>query len=83
MKENKLTVNLNGKNVDIEVIDIIDDLVEDKEYIVYCADGYDDEFLVSILEEDEKTYTLKGIEDDEELKKVEDYIEKTMGEEEA
>ena len=75
MDENKLTVNLNGNNIIIEVIDILENNVNGKNYIIYNIEGNDDMFYASILEEDENSYTLKEIKNVEEGKMIENYLE--------
>ena len=75
MDENKLTVNLNGNNIIIEVIDILENNVNGKNYIIYNIEGNDDVFYASILEEDENSYTLKEIKNVEEGKMIENYLE--------
>lgn len=75
MDENKLTVNLNGNNIIIEVIDILENNVNGKNYIIYNIEGNDDMFYASILEEDENSYTLKEIKNVEEGKMIESYLE--------
>lgn len=81
MEDRKLTVNLNGNDVDIEVIDMIENKDNGKKYIIYSAAGYDDDFFISILEEDETSFTLKEITDEAEFKMVEDYLASVMAEE--
>jgi len=83
MEDNKLTVKFNDSDVDINVIDIIDNLDNNKKYIVYNADGFDDDFYISILEEMEDSYTLQEITDENEFKMVEDYLESMLEEEEG
>ena len=82
MDDTKLTVEFNGNNVEINVIDVIDNLDDNKKYIVYYVEGYDDDFFISLLEETDTTYVLKEITDENELRMVEDYLEKMMEEEE-
>lgn len=83
MEENKLIVKLNDKDVEINVIDIIDNLDENKKYMVYYVEGYDEDFYISILEETENSYTLKQITDENEFKMVEDYLDSMMTEEDG
>jgi len=73
MEETTLTVKLNGQDVTIEVLDIIEDNENNKEYIIYNPEGTEDVYM-SILEEDETTYTLKTIENEEEAKRLESYL---------
>lgn len=73
MEENMLTVKLNGQDVTITVLDIIEDNENNKKYMIYNPEGTEDVYM-SILEEDETTYTLKTIEDEEEAKRLEDYL---------
>lgn len=78
MEDTKLSATLNGNNVDINVLEIIDDTETGKQYVVYNADGYDDDFFISILEENEDNVILKEITDDNEFKMVEDYLAALM-----
>ena len=81
MEENKLTVRFNDADVEINVIDVIDNLDNNKKYIVYNAEGFDDDFYISILEEGEDSYTLQEITDEDEFKMVEDYLDSMLAEE--
>jgi len=46
-----------------------------KKYIIYTVDGADDNVYTSILEEDETTFSLKSIDDEQEAKELEEYLE--------
>lgn len=85
MMDNKLLVTIDGGNsVYINVYDIIDRTDIDKKYIVYDIDGINnDDVCISILEETEDSFTLKTIENEEEMKEVEKYLEQysNMGDE--
>ena len=76
MEENILTVNSeNGKKVKLNVIDIIAIEELNKEYIIYTIEGDNsDNIYASILIEDETTYTIKTIENDEEWEIVQNII---------
>ena len=73
MEENQLTVKLNGQDVIINVLDIIEDNENNKKYMIYNPEGVEDVYM-SILEEDDTTYTLKTIEDEEEANRIEAYL---------
>ena len=81
MEDTKLNVILNGNNIPINVINIIDNTENGKKYIIYNADGFDEDFFISILEENENDYLLKEKINEEEYKMVEDYLESMMTEE--
>lgn len=76
MEENILTVNSeNGKKIKLNVIDIIAIEELNKEYIIYTIEGENsDNIYASILIEDETTYTIKTIENDEEWEIVQNII---------
>ena len=73
--DNSLIVNLNGTDIKIFVMDIIEKPEENKKYIIYSIEGNDDNIYASILDEKEDGYTLKYIEDKEEVDKLQKYIE--------
>lgn len=65
MENNKLIVkNLDGKELTIEVIDIIEDSETGKQFICYTTDELDDVF-VSSLEETDDTFTLGEVTEEE------------------
>ena len=76
MEENILTVNSEtGKKIKLNVIDIIAIEELNKEYIIYTIVGDNsDNIYASILIEDETTYTIKTIENDEEWEIVQNII---------
>ena len=63
----------NGEELIIDVIDILEDEETGKSYIAYNIDGSDDSFI-SILNEQENSYSLEMIYDDEELERVEEAL---------
>ena len=79
MEEGILTVKINDKEVKIEVLDIIENEDNNKEYIIYSPEGTEDVYM-SILEETEDTYTLKTIEDETEVKMLEEYLKSIVEE---
>lgn len=79
MEEDILTVKINDKEVKIEVLDIIENEDNNKEYIIYSPEGTEDVYM-SILEETEDTYTLKTIEDETEVKMLEEYLKSIVEE---
>lgn len=69
--DTKLTVNLDGKDVTIDVLDIFESEEYNKEYIVYnILDLNNDEIFISILNETEDSFSLDIIESDEEYKNI-------------
>lgn len=65
MEANKLKVkNLDGKEISIDVIDIIENQENGKQYICYSIDSLDDVF-VSSLEETESTFSLGEVTEEE------------------
>lgn len=82
MENNKLIVNdVNGNSVEINVYDIIENKDINKKYIIYdTKESEEDSMFISILDEKEDYFTLKKIEDENELKEVEEYFLKTNGE---
>lgn len=65
MEDNKLKVkNLDGNEITIDVIDIIEDRETGKQYICYTIESLDDVY-VSILEEKENTFSLGEITEEE------------------
>ena len=73
------TQSLNGKDVTIDVLDIIESSEFNKEYIVYTIDGLDQSnIFASILNEQETTYSLDTIESEEELNFVNSKIKEIV-----
>lgn len=64
----------NGNNIDIEVLDIINDENSNKDYIVYRIKDQED-VLISIINQTETSFSLDTIEDENEFKAIEDYLE--------
>ena len=82
MDNNKLEVQIMGGNkITISVVDIIEIADNDKKYIVYTIDNSgNDDMFISILNESDKEYSLETIDDDKELKMVEEYLIKVNSE---
>lgn len=76
MENNKLVVNgENGNRVTLNVIDIIAIKELNKEYIIYTIEGdSSDNIYASIFVEDETSYTIKTIENDDEWEIVQNII---------
>ena len=76
MENNKLVVNgENGNTVTLNVIDIIAIKELNKEYIIYTIEGdSSDNMYASIFVEDETSYTIKTIENDDEWEIVQNII---------
>lgn len=73
MESNILKLMTNNGEVEIEVLDIINNEENGKEYMVYRLKGKDD-VLISIVNYSEDSYSLGTIEDPNEFKEVEDYL---------
>lgn len=82
MNDNKLEVQVMGGNkLIINVIDIVEMADNDKKYIVYTIDNSgNDDMFVSILNESDKSYSLDTIDDENELRMVEEYLIKVNSE---
>lgn len=75
--DTKLTVKLDGNDVVIDVIDIVESPEYNKEYIFYTIDGVpNQEIFASILNETDDSYSLDTIENDEEFDYVNQLIAK-------
>ena len=80
MENNILRVKTSDNNdLEISVIDIIENKEANKNYIIYTINGSKDDVFMSILDEKEDSYTLKTIEDSEEIKMIENYYENLLG----
>lgn len=67
-RDTKLVVSLNGKDVTIDVWDIINNPAFGKDYIIYTIEGLDNkEVFASVLNEKTDTYSLDTIESEEEI----------------
>ena len=77
IEENILKVKLNNsQELDIEVYDIVEVPEKNKKYIVYSvANSENDDVFISILNETENSFSLDTIEDDQELREIEQYLE--------
>lgn len=65
MENNKLKVkNLDGNEIEINVIDIIEDQESGKQFICYTIESLEDVF-VSSLEETETTFSLGEVTEEE------------------
>lgn len=73
---NVLTVSMtDDTKIEIIVLDIIEMIDKEKKYIIYSLNNnLSDDIYISILHEDENTYKLETIEDEEELKSIEEYL---------
>ena len=68
----KLKTDNNGE-VEIEVLDIINNGLQNKDYIVYRLRDKDD-VLISILNQTETGFSLDTIEDANEFREIENYL---------
>lgn len=75
LEDTKLVVKLNNQDTVIDVIDIIENNDNGKRYMLYTIDGDEEDVFMSLLEEDENSFTLLDIEDPQEAKYIEDYLE--------
>ena len=64
MKDTLVVKGLDGKDITLFVIDIIEDTMTNKQYMYYTIDGNDDVF-VSGLVENNGTYSLEQISEEE------------------
>ena len=72
MEEKLIVKNLDGQDIEINVIDIIENQDLNKEYICYKLDGMDDVFISSLIEND-NVFNLDDISEEEKLM-IEQYI---------
>ena len=76
MEDNKLTVKMeDNQEITIDVIDIIQNSENNKEYIIYNIENDEENVYMSILDEQDDSYTLKEITDENELRMLEEYLE--------
>lgn len=76
---NKLEVqNVDGQKVVIEVIDIIENTTNNKQYICYSFNGMEEVFVSALVEKDD-SYSLEMI-SEEEKKAVEQELTKNVEE---
>lgn len=66
--------NSDGSDIEIEVLDIINDENSSKDYMVYRIKDQED-VLISIINQTETSFSLDTIEDENEFKAIEDYLE--------
>ena len=75
MENNILRIkNNDGNDIEIEVLDIINDDTSNKDYMVYRIKDQKD-VLISIINQTETSFSLDTIEDENEFKAIEDYLE--------
>ena len=73
MENNILKITFDNKEVEIEVLDIISNEENGKEYMVYRLKDQN-EVLISIINQNEDSFSLDTIEDPTEFKEIEDYL---------
>ena len=73
MENNILKLKSDNGDVEIEVLDIINNEENGKEYMVYRFKGKDD-VLIAIVNYSDSGYTLDTIEDANEFQEIEDYL---------
>lgn len=66
--------NNDGNDIEIEILDIINDENSSKDYMVYRIKDQED-VLISIINQTETSFSLDTIEDENEFKAIEDYLE--------
>ena len=81
MQDTKLNVMLNDQEITIDVIDILENQSDNKQYIIYNIDGNEKDIYMSILDEKEDSYTLTAIESKEEARLIEEYLQSLVKEE--
>ena len=81
MEERKLVVkNLDGNDITLNVIDILENTDPNKQFICYTIEGLsDDEVFISSLEENENQFTLGEV-TDEEKNEIEEMLNQKDGE---
>ena len=73
--DNKLTLKTeSGSDITIKVIDIIDSFEFDKTFIIYTLINNNSAVFASILKEDDLTYSLDTITNENEIKFVDELI---------
>ncbi len=78
MEEKLVVKNLDGNDIEITVIDIIENQETNKEYICYKLDGVEEVFVSSLLET-ENGFNLNEVSDSE-REMIEQYINESMKE---
>ncbi len=81
MKNSLVVTNLDGKEVTINVIDIIENSENGKEYICYTIENLE-QIFISTLEENESGYNL-GMVTEEEKQIVEEVLKQNINKEES
>lgn len=81
MKNSLVVTNLEGKEVTINVIDIIENSENGKEYICYTIENLE-QIFISTLEETESGYNL-GMVTEEEKQIVEEVLKQNINKEES
>ena len=80
--DNKLTISLeDGTKAVIEVLDIIDSNIYDKTFIIYKFENDEDNIFASILNEEEKTYSLDTITNQDEINYINSEIDRVSASE--
>jgi hypothetical protein len=80
-QNNKLTVKAeNGKDVTINVLDIIDSEKFGKTFMIYNIEGRDDVIFASILNESDEDFSLETITDSKEIDFINEEIDRVVAE---
>lgn len=80
--DNKLTISLeDGTKAIIEVLDIIDSNIYDKTFIIYKFENDEDNIFASILNEQEKSYSLDTITNQDEINYINSEIDRVSASE--
>ena len=81
MEENILNVTAeDGSTISVRVLDIIDSAKFNKSFIIYTVNGDDSNIFASILNESESSYSLDLISDEEEIKYINQEIDRVVEE---
>lgn len=81
MEENILNVTAeDGSTISVRVLDIIDSAKFNKSFIIYTVNGDDSNIFASILNEGESSYSLDLISDEEEIKYINQEIDRVVEE---
>ena len=79
--ENKLKITVeDGTQAVINVLDIIDSYVYDKTFMIYTFDDKNNTIFASILNEDDTSYSLDAITNQEEIDYINSEIDRVASE---
>ncbi len=82
MAEDKVTVNLEGRDVEITVVDVITHPITDQDIMIYTIDSLEeDNIYASLVIEKDDEISLEAIEDEETQAFVDENLERLVAEE--